>query len=63
MPTALPNQFEQTTSRVLVVLMQLKVFDELIDAGGQQRNLYLWRTGVLGVAMILLYDRIFFTLA
>ncbi len=41
-PSAAADQFEQTTPRVVVMNMRLEVLYKLVDAFGEQRNLYFW---------------------
>jgi hypothetical protein len=55
-PAPLTNQFVQSASRVLVVLVYFQVLGQLADPGGQQGNLYFRRTGVARMGAILLYD-------
>ena len=43
---ALADHLEQATAGVVVLRMLLQVLGELADAGGQDRNLDLRRTGV-----------------
>jgi hypothetical protein len=57
---ALPNQLQQSTPRVLVVLVHLQVLDQVIDPVRQQRDLDFGRAGVCGVHVIFLYDGCFF---
>jgi len=63
MPPALPNQLEQTAPGMLVVLVELEVFYKMVDAGGQQRDLHLWRTGIRDMAMVFLDYRVFLVFA
>src|SRR3954469_5724589 len=41
-----PHEREQTTTGVVVVLVQLEVLGQVGDALGEHRDLDLWRTGV-----------------
>jgi hypothetical protein len=59
---SLPYQLEQTSTRVLIVFVKAQVSRQLDDAGGQQRDLYLWRTGIAGMNMILLNQALFLSL-
>src|SRR5713226_4595865 len=43
-PTALTNHHYQTTTRMLVMLMNFEMFGKLINTPGQERDLDLWRT-------------------
>jgi hypothetical protein len=54
MPSPLANQLVQAASRVIVVFVQLQMLGQLADPGGQQRNLYLWRTSVTRVDIVFL---------
>jgi hypothetical protein len=40
MAAALPYQFEQTSTRVLIVFVGLEMLDELVDTNGQQGHLH-----------------------
>jgi hypothetical protein len=42
--TALTNHHHETTARMQVMLVNLKMFSQLIDTPGQDRYLHLWRT-------------------
>ena len=53
---AATNEKQQTTTRVVIVLVLLEVLGELLDADGQQCNLSLRRTGVSGVQAVLCKD-------
>ena len=44
--TAAADHLEQTTAAVVVVLIGLQVLGQVVDAGGEQRNLNLRGTGV-----------------
>ena len=43
---ALTYHLQQATTRVVILGMNLQVLGQLRDASGQDRNLYLGRTGV-----------------
>src|SRR6266702_507932 len=43
-PSALTNHHEQAAARMEIMLMDFKVFRELIDAPGQDRDLDFWRS-------------------
>jgi len=47
MTPTLTDHLEQAVSGVLVVLVCLQMFCQLLDTGGQQRDLYFWRTGII----------------
>jgi hypothetical protein len=49
--TALADQLEQATTRVEVLRVGPKVLGEVVDAGGQQRDLNFGRTGVAFVGL------------
>ena len=53
---ALTNHHQQTTAGVVVVLVHAQVIGQLVDAGGQDRDLDLGRTGVAFVSSILQDD-------
>src|SRR5215216_3368891 len=46
MAAALPDQLEQPAPRAVVLLVDLDVLDELVDARRDQRDLHLGRPGV-----------------
>lgn len=47
--TALTNELEQTTTRVVILAVALEVLGEVGDALAEESNLDLGRTGVRGV--------------
>ena len=54
--TTLTHEKQQTTTRVVVVLVSLEVLGQVFDALGENRNLNLGRTGVTLVSCILFDD-------
>ena len=62
MPPALAHKLEQTTPRVLVLLVDLEMVDERIDAIGQDSDLDLRRPRITGVNVVFLDDGILFKL-
>src|SRR3954454_24887955 len=56
--TALTDHEEQTTTRVVVVLVLLQVLCEVFDALRQHRDLHLGGSGVTGVRRVLFDDRL-----
>jgi hypothetical protein len=59
MSPALTNHLEQAASRVLVVFVKLEMLCQLIDAGGQQRDLHFRRAGIIGCTAILVNNGFF----
>src|SRR5689334_20549739 len=55
-PTALADQLEEATTRVVVLLVRLEVLGEVVEALGQERDLDLGRPGVAVVGRVLLDD-------
>src|SRR5262249_29714208 len=53
---ALPDELEQTSPRAVVLLGARDVLDELVDAGRDQRDLHLGRSGVAFVGRRALDD-------
>jgi uncharacterized membrane protein YhiD involved in acid resistance len=53
---ALVDQLQQAAAAVVVLLVGLEVAGELLDAGGQQRDLDFRRTGIVGGALVLFDD-------
>jgi hypothetical protein len=47
MATTLTDQLQQTPPRSLIAFVQIEVFDESIDARGQQRYLHFWRACII----------------
>jgi hypothetical protein len=47
---------------MIVLLMALKVLNQLIDASGEKGNLYLGRTRIVYVGVVLFHDGCFFSL-
>ena len=62
MATALTDQLEQATARVFGVFMDFEMLDQLIDPGGQKRDLYFRRTGVCRMNLMLFDNGLLFTL-
>jgi hypothetical protein len=56
--TALTHEQEQTTTRVVVVLVLLQVLGEVLDALRQHCDLHLGGSGVTGVRRVLFDDRL-----
>ena len=54
---ALTDHQQQTTVGMMILRMVLQVLVEVIDAGGEQRNLHLGGAGVALVTGLLLDDR------
>ncbi len=52
----LTDHHEQTAPAVMVLLMDLQMLGEVVDALGQQRNLDLRRTCVRGVRAVFFYN-------
>jgi len=46
-PPPLAHQFQQATARVMILFMHLEVLGQVLDARRQERNLHLWRTGII----------------
>jgi hypothetical protein len=61
MTSALSHQLQQPPSGVLIALVNLEMLDQLVDASGQQRDLYLRRPCVAGVKRVVLNDCILLT--
>lgn len=51
---SMSDQFEQTTAGTLIVFIDPQVLGETFDAGGQNRNLNLWRACILAMLFVLL---------
>jgi len=45
-PATTPDELEQPTARVMVVVMQLEVLDQLSNTFGEERDLYFRRASV-----------------
>src|SRR6478672_10351028 len=56
--TALTDEQEEPTTRVMVVLVLLQVLGQVLDALRQHRNLHLGGSGVTGVRRVLFDDRL-----
>ena len=50
---ALPHHHEEAPSRVVVLLVNLKVGGEILNALGEKRHLHLRRAGVVRVKAVL----------
>ena len=61
MATALTDQLEQATARVFVVFMHFEMLDQLIDPGGQKRDLHFRRASVCRMNLMFFDDRLLFT--
>lgn len=61
MTSALSHQLQQPTSGVLIALVDLEMLDQLVDASGQEGDLYLRRPCVAGVKRVVLNDCILLT--
>ena len=59
MPTSLSHQLEQSTLRVVVMLVLPHVYGELVDALRQDRNLHFRRASITRGAGVL-FDDVFF---
>ena len=59
---AAANHFEQTSAGMVVVLVNLQVLVEVVDSSGENRDLYLWGTGVAFVGCIVYNNFGFFFL-
>jgi hypothetical protein len=57
--TPLANHHQQPAARAVILFVLLKVFGQVIDALGEQRNLDVSRTGVLFVQLKIAY-RLYF---
>jgi hypothetical protein len=57
--TALSNEFEQTSPGVEVVFVSAQVIGQTVDSLGEERNLNLGRTGIIGMCAKLGDDRFF----
>ena len=54
--TALTDEHQQTSTAVMILLMDLQVLREMVDAPREERNLHLRRAGV-GLVEAVLSDR------
>ena len=59
---ALTDHLEEAAAGVVILLVDLEVLGEVVDALSQQRDLYLGRTCVTLVSSILLHDSSLFFL-
>ena len=50
--SSLTNHFVHTTAAVVVVVVVLQVLGEVVDSGGENRDLYFGRTGVFLVGLV-----------
>jgi hypothetical protein len=57
--TPLPDDLQQTTPGMMILLVRPKVFGEVGDAIGQQRDLYFRRTGIDLMGLEFIYDFLF----
>ncbi len=48
------NQFQQAATRVVVMLVNIKMPNKLINSLGQKRNLHFWRPGIALMVRVLL---------
>jgi len=62
MSSALSHQLQQSTPRVLICLVDLEMLDQLVDTGGQQRDLDLGRPCIIGMQGVVLNDGILLAL-
>jgi len=60
MAATLPYKLQQTTARVLVMLVLFQVLCQPVDALGQKSNLDLGRSGISGMSMVIVYNSILF---
>ena len=51
--TALADEQQQTTTRVMIVLVLFQVFSEIFDAGGQHCDLHLGAAGITRMGGVL----------
>ena len=58
--TALTDHLEEAAAGVMILLVDLEVLCQVVDALGQQRDLNLGRTCIALVSSILLHDSSFF---
>ena len=54
--TALSYEMQQTATAVMILLVDLEVLGQLLDASSQQGNLHFRRTGVGSAALVFFYD-------
>jgi hypothetical protein len=54
--SSLPDQFEQATTGMLIVFVDLEMFDQFVDSSSQQRDLNLWGSCIARVNAVLSYD-------
>jgi hypothetical protein len=52
----LTNHHQQTSPAVMVLLIDLQVLSEVVDALGQQRHLDLCGSSVIGVCTVFFYN-------
>lgn len=52
-PTSLPDEHEQPSTRVVILLVDLQMIRQMIDSRGEECNLHLWRSGVGLVGAVL----------
>ena len=57
--SSLTNQFQQTTSGVMVMFVLFQVLGQMVDSLGQDSDLYLGRTGIGLVQSVLSNDFLF----
>jgi hypothetical protein len=62
-PPAFTDHLKQPAPGMIVLFMALEVFDQLIDASGEEGNLYFGRTGIVGVRVVLFHDGCFLSLS
>jgi len=58
---AAPDQHQQTATRMVILLVNLQVLGEVLDAMGEQADLN-FRTSRVGVMQFVLLDQLFFVL-
>jgi len=47
---------QQTSPAVMILLVDLQMLGEMIDAFGQQRHLDLWGSGIGGMSAVFFYN-------
>jgi hypothetical protein len=55
-PTTLANQAQQTTARVMILLVRREMRGQLVDPGREQRDLNFRRATVIGGSSVGFYD-------
>ena len=55
-PTTLADQSQQSTARMMILLVHAEVLGQLVDPGREQRDLNFRRAAVIGGSSVGLYD-------